>query len=90
MQRFTTWTNLSEATFVTAPTRPDADYAVRVFIGSGELPFAGRPTLGTCHARLAAGGQPRGELVVQECGLGLIHIRRRGNRGAVVRRPAAL
>lgn len=83
MQRFTTWTNLSEATFVTAPTHPDADYAVRIFTGSGELPFAGHPTLGTCHAWLAAGGQPRGELVVQECGLGLIRIRRDEATGAL-------
>lgn len=83
MQRFTSWTNLSEATFVTAPTHPDADYAVRIFTGDRELPFAGHPTLGTCHAWLAAGGRPRGELITQECGGGLIGIRRDEADGAL-------
>jgi PhzF family phenazine biosynthesis protein len=75
MQRFTAWTNLSEATFVTRPGHPEADYAVRIFTGSRELPFAGHPTLGTCHAWLAAGGSPRGEVIIQECGIGLVRIR---------------
>jgi PhzF family phenazine biosynthesis protein len=78
MQRFTTWTNLSEATFVTPPTDPAADYAVRIFTGSDELPFAGHPTLGTAHAWLAAGGRPKGDHIVQECGAGLVRIRRDG------------
>ena len=76
MQRFATWTNLSETTFVLPPTSPEADYAVRIFDTSSELPFAGHPTLGTCHAWLAAGGRPRHEVVVQECGAGLVPIRR--------------
>jgi PhzF family phenazine biosynthesis protein len=71
MLRFTEWTNLSEATFVLPPTTPDADYRVRIFCPGRELPFAGHPTLGTCHAWLAAGGAPRDGRVVQECGAGL-------------------
>lgn len=76
MQRFTRWTNLSEATFLLPPTNDDADYRVRIFTLARELPFAGHPTLGSCHAWLAAGGKPRREdRVVQECGAGLIQIR---------------
>jgi PhzF family phenazine biosynthesis protein len=76
MQAFTNWTNLSECTFVLPPTQAGADYRVRIFCPGRELPFAGHPTLGTCHAWLAAGGQPQGEHVVQECGVGLVRIRR--------------
>lgn len=77
MERFTRWTNLSEATFVLPPTDPAADYAVRIFTQVGELPFAGHPTLGTCHAWLVAGGQPRDPArIVQQCPAGLIPIRR--------------
>jgi PhzF family phenazine biosynthesis protein len=77
MERFTRWTNLSEATFLLPPTDPTADYAVRIFTQVGELPFAGHPTLGTCHAWLAAGGRPRdAQRIVQECPAGLIPIRR--------------
>ena len=81
MQAFTDWTNLSECTFVLPPTAAGAaagaDYRVRIFCPGRELPFAGHPTLGTCHAWLDAGGVPRaGERVVQECGVGLITIRR--------------
>jgi len=77
MERFTRWTNLSEATFLLPPADPAADYAVRIFTQVGELPFAGHPTLGTCHAWLAAGGQPRDPgRIVQECPAGLIPIRR--------------
>ncbi len=79
MQRFTDWTNLSEATFVLPPTRPGADYRLRIFCPGRELPFAGHPTLGSCHAWLEAGGRPRsGHVVVQECEAGLIRIRRDG------------
>ena len=80
MHAFTSWTNLSEATFVLPPTDPDADYRVRIFCPGRELPFAGHPTLGTCHAWLAAGGRPRGERIVQECGAGLVPIRRADGR----------
>jgi len=76
MLAFTSWTNLSEATFLSPPTDPQADYAVRIFCPGRELPFAGHPTLGTCHAWLEAGGVPRGAHVVQECGVGLVPIAR--------------
>jgi PhzF family phenazine biosynthesis protein len=87
MQRFTDWTNLSEATFLSPPTHADADYAVRIFCPGRELPFAGHPTLGSCHAWLQAGGQPKGELIVQECGVGLVRIRRDGARLAFAAPP---
>lgn len=77
MQRFTDWTHLSEATFLLPPTHPDADYRLRIFCPGRELPFAGHPTLGSCHAWLEAGGRPRDPaLVVQECGVGLVRIGR--------------
>ncbi len=76
MQEFTNWTNLSEATFLGPPTDPAADYSVRIFCPGRELPFAGHPTLGTCHAWLEAGGVPKGDMIVQECGVGLVPIRR--------------
>jgi PhzF family phenazine biosynthesis protein len=85
MQRFARWTNLSETTFVLHPTetgmQAGADYRVRIFTPGGELPFAGHPTLGTCHAWLEAGGKPKAaQFIVQECKVGLINIRREGNR----------
>ena len=76
MQHFTNWTNLSEATFLLPPTQPTADYRVRIFCPGRELPFAGHPTLGSCHAWMQAGGQPKAAHVVQECGIGLVPIRR--------------
>jgi PhzF family phenazine biosynthesis protein len=77
MQRFARWTNLSETTFVLPPTQDSADYRLRIFTPGGELPFAGHPTLGTCHAWLEAGGQPRSkDFIVQECAKGLVNIRR--------------
>jgi len=79
MQAITRWLNLSETTFLLPPTRVGADYRVRIFTPARELPFAGHPTLGSCHAWLEAGGRPRGErTIVQECGAGLIPIRRDG------------
>jgi PhzF family phenazine biosynthesis protein len=87
MQRFTDWTNLSEATFLSPPTHADADYAVRIFCPGRELPFAGHPTLGSCHAWLQAGGKPKGEWIVQECGIGLVRIRRDGQRLAFAAPP---
>jgi PhzF family phenazine biosynthesis protein len=81
MQRFARWTNLSETTFVLSPTRPEADYRVRIFTPVLELPFAGHPTLGTCHAWLEAGGEPAVPVeIVQECEAGLIRIRRKGGQ----------
>ena len=81
MQRVATWTNLSETTFVLPATSDDADYQVRIFTPVSELPFAGHPTLGTCHAWLAAGGVPRNDgEIVQQCAAGLIRVRRNGDR----------
>lgn len=75
MQRFARWTNLSETTFVLPPTRPEADYRVRIFTPVLELPFAGHPTLGTCHAWLQGGGKPGDPAeIVQECDAGLVRI----------------
>ena len=79
MADFARWTNLSETTFLLPPEGPDADYRVRIFTPGGELPFAGHPTLGSCHAWLAAGGVPRDPAtVVQQCGVGLVRVRREG------------
>jgi PhzF family phenazine biosynthesis protein len=87
MQAFANWTHLSETTFLLRPTHAGADYRVRIFTPQRELPFAGHPTLGSCHAWLAAGGTPRGEAVVQECGVGLVRIRRDGPRLAFAAPP---
>jgi PhzF family phenazine biosynthesis protein len=77
MQRFARWTNLSETTFLLPPTDLAADYRVRIFTPGGELPFAGHPTLGSCHAWLEAGGRPRqAGAVVQQCAKGLVRIER--------------
>ncbi|EPJ88060.1 PhzF family phenazine biosynthesis protein [Pseudomonas sp. CFII64] len=80
MAAFARWTNLSETTFVLEPLDPRADYRVRIFTTTQELPFAGHPTLGSCHAWLESGGQPKGEEIIQECGVGLIRIRRQGTQ----------
>ena len=91
MQHFTNWTNLSECTFLLPPTEEGrangADYRVRIFCPGRELPFAGHPTLGSCHAWLEAGGVAAGEQVVQECGVGLVRIRRDGARLAFAAPP---
>jgi PhzF family phenazine biosynthesis protein len=87
MQHFTNWTNLSEATFLLPPTQAGADYRVRIFCPGRELPFAGHPTLGSCHAWLQAGGRAAGEFVVQECGIGLVKLRRDGERLAFAAPP---
>jgi PhzF family phenazine biosynthesis protein len=88
MLRITRWLNFSETTFLTDPTSPEADYAVRIFTPAHELPFAGHPTLGSCHAWLRAGGVPRSAgQVIQECGAGLITIRRDSKRLAFAAPP---
>jgi PhzF family phenazine biosynthesis protein len=98
MQHFAQWTNLSETTFLLPPTpegaAKGADYRVRIFTPGGELPFAGHPTLGSCHAWLQAGGTPRAkpgtggaQAIVQECGVGLVQIRREGERLAFAAPP---
>jgi PhzF family phenazine biosynthesis protein len=80
MQRFAAWTHLSETTFLLPPTDPAADYRVRIFTPGGELPFAGHPTLGSCHAWLQSGGRPKADPIVQQCAKGLVAIRREGER----------
>ncbi len=81
LARIANWTNLSETTFVLPPTQEGADYRVRIFTTSRELPFAGHPTLGTCHAWLEAGGSPANDdVVVQECPAGLVRVRRADGR----------
>ena len=75
MMEITRWLNLSETTFLLPPTTDEADYRVRIFTLRGELPFAGHPTLGTCHAWLSTGGQPSEGTVIQECGIGLVPLR---------------
>nr|WP_294914878.1 PhzF family phenazine biosynthesis protein [uncultured Neokomagataea sp.] len=75
MAQIANWTNLSETTFLLKPISADADYRVRIFTPSQELPFAGHPTLGTAHVWRALGGVPKGEMLVQECGVGLVTLR---------------
>ena len=88
MQRIANWTNLSETTFVLAPSAAEADYRVRIFTPSVELPFAGHPTLGTCHAWLEMGSAPQGgSAIVQECAAGLVRIRRDDGRLAFAAPP---
>ena len=87
MQRFARWTNLSETTFLLPPTAEaaasGADYQVRIFTTAYEMPFAGHPTLGSCHAWLEQGGMPKTPgIVVQECKVGLINIRQNGARSS--------
>ena len=88
MQAFAKWTNLSETTFLLTPTDPKADYRVRIFTPGGELPFAGHPTLGSCHAWLERGGVPKAPgRVVQQCGVGLVDLRSEGGRTAFAAPP---
>ena len=88
MQRFANWTNLSETTFLSPPSDPDADYRVRIFTPTSELPFAGHPTLGSCRVWLDHGGVPSADdVVVQECGVGLVRIRRNDDRLAFAAPP---
>ncbi len=88
MQRIAHWTNLSETTFVLPPSNPLADYRVRIFTPGAELPFAGHPTIGTCHAWLEQGGAPRSTgRIVQECGVGLVELRANNGRLAFAAPP---
>jgi PhzF family phenazine biosynthesis protein len=88
MQRVANWMNLSETTFVLPPGDAAADYRVRIFTPVTELPFAGHPTLGTCHAWLEAGGRPRQDgVVVQQCPAGLIPVRGTAGRLAFAAPP---
>ena len=88
MAAFARWTNLSETTFLLPPTHAEADYRVRIFTPQRELPFAGHPTLGSCHAWLSGGGVARrSDEVIQQCGVGLVRIRRDGERLAFAAPP---
>jgi PhzF family phenazine biosynthesis protein len=90
MAAFARWTNLSETTFLLPPTDPAADYRLRIFTPAEELPFAGHPTLGSAHAWLGAGGMPAGAgSIVQECGVGLVELRR-DDEGLAFRAPDLL
>lgn len=82
------WTHLSETIFLLPPEKPSADYRVRIFTPDGELPFAGHPTLGACHAWLAAGGKPHdAAMVLQQCGVGIVRIRREHDQLAFAAPP---
>jgi PhzF family phenazine biosynthesis protein len=87
MAALANWTNLSETTFLLKPTVPEADYRLRIFTPSGELPFAGHPTLGSCHVWLSLGNVSKGPHVIQECGAGQVRVRRDGNRLAFAAPP---
>jgi PhzF family phenazine biosynthesis protein len=89
MQGFANWTNFSETTFVLPPTDAKADYLIRIFTPTMELPFAGHPTLGTCHAWLAnqSSGTPTKEFIVQQCAAGLITVKRDAQRLAFAAPP---
>lgn len=88
MQTIARWLNLSETCFLLPPTEPEADYRVRIFTLERELPFAGHPTLGSCHAWLAAGGTARRtDRIIQECGAGLVPVRRGGEELAFAAPP---
>ncbi len=88
MRAFARWTNLSETSFLLTPTEPGADYRVRIFTPDHELPFAGHPTLGSCHAWLERGGVPKvAREVVQQCGVGLVRIRLEAGRAAFAAPP---
>ena len=91
MQRFAHWTNLAETTFIFSPSDPAADYDIRIFTISHELPFAGHPTLGSAKCWLAAGNKPKQTGVIrQNCGVGLVEIDLTGDNPAFVAPPTAI
>jgi PhzF family phenazine biosynthesis protein len=84
MQEFAIWTQQAETTFL-LPPREGADYRVRIFSATGEMRFAGHPTLGSCAAWLYAGGVPQqAGRVIQDCGVGLVEIDLTGTAPAFV------
>lgn len=88
MQQFANWTNLSETAFLLRPTHPQADYRVRIFTAHEEFPFAGHPTLGSAHAWLEAGGVPKEDgVLIQECGAGLVPVKKNAGRLAFAAPP---
>jgi PhzF family phenazine biosynthesis protein len=90
MQTIANWTNLSETTFLCRPTEADADYRVRIFTPERELPFAGHPTLGTCAVWLGLGNTPKRANIVQQCGVGLVRIKRDGDQRLAFAAPPQL
>ncbi|SRR6266850_2770796 len=75
MQQIAAWTNLSETTFVVAPSSTAADYRLRIFTPKQELPFAGHPTIGSAHAVLESGlAAARNGHLHQECLAGIIDL----------------
>ena len=67
MQRVARELNLSETVFV-LPAEKGGTARIRIFTPLQELPFAGHPTLGSCHAWLEAGGKARDpRRIVQQC-----------------------
>jgi len=79
MQRIANWSNLSETTFVLKPTISGPAYRLRIFTPTHELPFAGHPTIGSCHAVLEAGiVAPKDGRLVQECAAGNLPLRIEG------------
>ena len=74
MQAFANWTNLPETIFL-LPPGTGADYRVRIFTPSEELPFAGHPSVGAAWAALEAGlAQPDDGKLIQQCGAGLLPV----------------
>jgi len=93
MQAFAAWTDLVETTFLLPPSIAAADYRLRIFTPTREIPFAGHPTIGSAHAALQTGfAHARDGLLTQECGAGLLPIRIEGDEhehDLFVRAPAA-
>ena len=87
MQAVAAWTNLSETVFILPASDAGADYRARILTPHTELPFAGHPTLGAAAAWLDAGGPVAGAEVVQECGAGLVRVRRDENALAFAAPP---
>ena len=73
MAELARWTNLSETTFLLPPEVPGADYRLRIFTPSAELPFAGHPSVGAAHTLVRTGRLPAGTLR-QECGAGVLDV----------------
>ena len=91
MQSFAAWTNLAETTFILKPDDPTADYRLRIFTPSHEMPFAGHPTLGSCKSWQHWGGKPlRAGVIVQQCEVGLIEIHVDGHRNAFIAPPTQI
>lgn len=87
MAQIANWTNLSETTFLLKPTHPEADYRVRIFTPYAELPFAGHPTLGSAYVWRSLGGAPKADIIMQECGVGLVPVREHNGRLAFAAPP---